>query len=76
VALEPWIIEQHEEEERRRREEDEARQTRIEVPLTCPLPTGKDQGTVVDRESPARVVAPRRVEIVPLSPDDDVTFDL
>lgn len=79
MALEPWIIEQHEEEERRRRESDEARRSRIELPLTCPLPSGKteqQERPAVEREPPA----PRRVEIVPLSPGDENigmgTFDL
>ena len=70
MALEPWIIEQHEAEERRRRETDEAHRSRIELPLTCPLPSGKteqQERPVEEREPPA----PRRVEIVPLSPSDD-----
>ena len=68
MALEPWIIEQHEEEERRRRENDETRRSRIELPLTCPLPSGK-----VDQQerAPEDPSVPRRVEIVPLSPNDD-----
>ena len=79
MALEPWIIEQHEEEQRRRREDEDARQSRIELPLTCPLPSGTDE----PQKRPVEVREPvpaRRVEIVPLSPNDGYldqsTFDL
>lgn len=69
MALEAWIIEQHEE-ERRRRQQDEARRSRIELPLTCPLPSTGSDGPEERSEEVAHERPTRGVEIIPLSPTD------